>query len=77
MLNIQLAGYCIAIHGSLPGSIESKLCVDKNKKHCTRSKVSKLLTSHCCRVSLATFLPTLLTSLPSSLLRKICNTLLQ
>lgn len=38
----------------------------KKKKRCKRSKVTKPLTSHCCRVSLVTFLPTLLTSLPSS-----------
>lgn len=43
---------------SLPGSVsesESKVCVDKNKKQHTRRKVSKLLTSLWCRVSLATF----------------------
>lgn len=57
--------------------LKSPSFAGKNKKLCKRSKVSKLLTSHCCRLSLATFLPTLLTSLPSSLLHKVCNTLLQ
>lgn len=46
-------------------------------KNIARSEVSKPMTSHCCRVSLATFLPTLLTSLPSSLLREVCNSPLQ
>lgn len=56
--------YYRAINSCLPASIESKPCLDKREKHCTRSDVSKPITSHCGWVSLATFLPTLLTSLP-------------
>lgn len=37
ILDDKLARYRNAIHGSLPGSEESKLCTDKNGKHCDRS----------------------------------------
>lgn len=49
-LNDRLSVSYNWIHSYLPGSEDSKLCADKNKKHCERSKGSELLTSHCCWV---------------------------